>query len=189
MCATILVGIYYIQDISRRNIIRIAISCLSLVLIAGILFVTLPFLREKIMEQFLLSLEWNTVESLNTANRFTTTMLDLANISKSPIWGNTSNSDSLYGEYSHVMSMIESKGSYGSGSGMTSYMACYGIGLYLLWQILAYLSLKKYYNGKWLTFCMCIFLFLLGQCEQYLAYIYYLCVPFLFFCKKKSLCS
>jgi len=57
------------------------------VFIGGIVYQSTPFLQRKINDKLMLVSDWEDDESILSANRFTTTMIDIMNIERNPLWG------------------------------------------------------------------------------------------------------
>lgn len=87
MFIILLLGYIYKDRLTMRVI---AISMI-MVIAAFVIYNETPFLREKVEEQLSLSKDWESNESLISANRFTTSLLDFYYIEKSPFIGNTDN--------------------------------------------------------------------------------------------------
>ena len=178
-----------IRRISRIILIKTFVKASVVVIVMLLVASSVPFLRDKIVEQYTLSTSWKDEKSLLSANRFSTTMLDLYNISKSPFWGNSENKQRLYGEFSTITYMISGKGSgvYASGSGTTMFIAQYGLILFVIYFYTCYKSLRKYFREKRSTIFVIIILLALGQCEIYLYKIMYISLPYLFLTATKKI--
>lgn len=163
---------------TRRNLIAIFVTFSVTIAAISVLYQTVPFLREKVDAQLELNSDWESSQSLQSANRFTTTSLDLQNIGKNPLWGSTSDPYVLYQDYGVIMKHVEDVGGYGSGSGGTNYIASNGIVLYLVWLFLCYKSLGIYYGSRLKSFAILVILLMLGQAEMYNAHILYHTIPF-----------
>ena len=173
-----------LRSAKPRNIFLILSGFCLLMVLSFYLYRNLPFLQEKVNEQLMLASSWDDPESLLSANRFTTTMIDIDNIYRNPLWGLSSDVIRLYGDYPTIMMMTEQGTiNYASGSGMTSFIAQNGILLFIVWLILSYKSLAIYYSDKRAAVLITFLLCLLGQGEVYIGYIFYMGVPFLRFCK------
>lgn len=171
-----------IRRTSRKKLIKTFVKVSIVVIVMLGAASSVPFLRDKIVEQYTLATSWKDEESLLSANRFTTTMLDFYNISKSPFWGNSEDQQRLYGEFSTITYMIsgEDSGTYASGSGTTLFIAQYGLILFMIYFCSCYKSLCKYYGEKRPTIFVTILLLALGQCEIYIFKIMYISLPYLF---------
>ena len=107
---------------------------LMLFFISFIIYESTPFLKEKIDDQVSISENWDSDRSLQTANRFTTTFVDLDIISKNPIFGATNDPGIRYQDFAYIILYeVDRKGLYGAGSGMTMYAAANGLLLLFLW--------------------------------------------------------
>ena len=142
----------------------------------------MDFLGEKIKTQIELTKDLDNA-SLESANRFTTFVTEMDIFMKSPYIGNTNNTNILYRDYPYIQNIIERNGHYGSGSGISSNLAKYGLFPFLFWLMFSYKNFKRYYGVKSTIFCMIIIL-LLGNGEQYSDQILYLSLPFLCLTKK-----
>ena len=129
-------------------------------------------------EQIELSFDWEDDRSLQTANRFTTTLLDFYYIEKHPFIGCTDDNNRRYSDHPFVLRVVKEYGAYGSGSGLTSNIAMYGLFPFLIWLLLSYKKIRYLYGTKSSIYLMIIFI-ALGQGEQYSNAIFYLSLPFL----------
>ena len=175
LCAFMLLGFCLWGD---RLSMKTVILSVAFMAVSFIAYTSLPFLRDKVNEQLELTIDWESDNSLRSANRFTTTMLDIYYINKNPLIGNTDDSKNRYGDHPFVLRVIEDQGGYGSGSGITNNIATYGLLPFLIWLLFSY---KKLYHlhGVRKTFLMFLILLALGQGEQYSNAIFYLSLPFL----------
>ena len=190
LIAFVLVVLFYLFKSKRRNFIVTCIVCSILLFLFLFFYKNLPFLEKKVGEQLELVEQWDGRQSLNSANRFTTTILDIKNIEKNPFWGNTSDQYILYQDYDTILWTLNNNGGYGSGSGVTNYIASNGLFLFALWIFLCFRSLSHYYASSTKALSILIILLLLGQAEMYNTYIFYQTIPFLFYCTRiKSLGS
>lgn len=177
----ILIAVYLLKE--RINLRSLFI--LGIILFAFfIAYTNLPFLQEKINNQLDLTEDWEDNNSLQSANRFTTSMLDFYYIEKHPFIGNTDKGDIRYSDHDFVMRVMENSGKYGSGSGITSNIAIYGIFPFIFWLFFSYKKLSNQFNKKSALYLLLILLFL-GQGEQYSNAIFYLTFPY-FHLKKTS---
>lgn len=181
MFIILLLGYIYKDRLTMRVI---AVS-MTMVVAAFIIYNETPFLREKVEEQLSLSKDWESNESLISANRFTTSLLDFYYIEKSPFIGNTDNQKIRYRDHDAILYVVENKGGYGTGSGTTWQMATYGIPLYLLWLFLSCNSLRKFYSKKE-TLMVITIIILLGSAELYNTYIFYMSLPFIIYGRCRS---
>ena len=171
----ILVLLYYLRShYNIKTILGISVFMVS----ATFIYINIDFLREKINNQFELASDWESNESLQSANRFSTTLLDIYYIEKSPIIGNTDNLQIRYKDHPFILNVIDEKGNYGSGSGTSTTIAIYGIPLFILWMYFTYISLRRTYSIKE-SFFLLLFIAILGSAEAYNGYILYLSLPFL----------
>lgn len=178
--ALLLILSLIIRGTSKKLIINIIPKLVVSIIVIAAVASTIPFMREKMANQLTLAFSWKDDESLRSANRFSTTMLDIYNISKSPLWGISEDYNKLYGEFSPIVSIYKRGGVYASGSGNTLFMAQYGILLYALWLILSYKSLNLFYKEKKSALLVLFLLIGLGQCEIYIFKIFFICLPYLF---------
>ena len=175
LCAFLLLIFYLWGD--RFNMKTVILS-VALIAVSFVAYTSLPFLRDKVNEQLELTADWEDDNSLRSANRFTTTMLDIHYINKNPWIGNTDKPKKRYVDHPFVLRVIEDKGGYGSGSGITNNLATYGLLPFLIWLLFSY---KKFYHlhGAKKTLLLLLILLALGQGEQYSNAIFYLSLPFL----------
>lgn len=174
-----IIAFYFLRYLSG---IRLFLSIILIGAFTFFAYTSLDFLGEKINAQINLTKEIDN-SSLESANRFTTFVVEMDIFMKSPCIGNTNNTDILYREYPYIQDMIQRIGMYGSGSGISSNLAKYGLFPFLFWLMFSYKNLKRYYGVKSAIFCMAIIL-LLGNGEQYSDQILYLSLPFLCLTKK-----
>lgn len=175
LCAFMLLAFYLFGN---RISIKTIMSAVVLVAISFVAYTSLPFLRDKINEQLELTADWEDNNSLSSANRFTTTMLDIYYIKENPLIGNTDEPKRRYGDHLFVLQVIDNQGGYGSGSGITSNIAVYGVLPFVIWLLLSYKKLNYLHGAKKALFLL-IILLALGQGEQYSDAIFYLSLPFL----------
>lgn len=171
----LLIFLYYLR--SHFNL-KTILAIFGLGIIAYFSYIQFDFLREKVNDQLELAADWESNESLQSANRFSTTLLDIYYIEKSPIIGNTDNLQIRYSDHPFVLNVIDDKGGYGSGSGTSSIIATYGIPLFLLWLYLTFMAYKKSFSFKESVLVL-LFIIILGSAEAYNNYILYLSFPFL----------
>lgn len=166
---------YYLRShLNFKTVFTIIIFCIA----ATFAYIQFDFLREKVNSQLELAADWESTESLRSANRFSTTLLDFYYIDKSPIIGNTDNLQIRYADHPFILNVIDEKGSYGSGSGTSSAIATYGIPLFILWIYFTFLAFKRSFSIKESVFSV-LFIVLLGFAEAYNTYILYLSFPFI----------
>lgn len=166
---------------------KLLVGMFSFAMLSMIAFMSLDFLQEKVSEQLALAKEWETDESLSSANRFTTSLLDLYYVEESPLIGNTENPLLRYRDHSVILWIIDNYGGYGTGSGTTSFMANYGIPLFLLWCFFTYKSLRRRSSAKVSFMILGMYLFL-GSGELYFNYIYYMSLPFMIYTHRNRVC-
>lgn len=159
---------------------KLLVGMFSFAVLSIIAFMSLDFLQEKVSEQLVSAREWETDESLSSANRFTTSLLDLYYVEESPLIGNTEDSQIRYRDHPTILWIIDNYGGYGTGSGTTSFMATYGIPLFLLWCFFTYKSLRRGNSAKVSFMILGTYLFL-GNGELYFNYIYYMSLPFMIY--------
>lgn len=102
-----LFALYYFKEkISVKTILMggLLIAC------TYVAYFTLPFLHDKISEQLELTEDWEDNNSLQSANRFTTTMLDMYYISQRPIIGNTDDNYLRFRDHEFVLMVVNDKG-------------------------------------------------------------------------------
>ncbi len=163
---------------NKRNVMLVCF-CLLFACVAGpALFLKVQFLGDKLNKQIGLAKDYTDVLSIESSTRFTTMMIDLDNIATSPFFGRTGETFYLYQNFPAVIKIVERKGYYGTGTGMTGFIASHGIVLWLIWVLLSYRSLRNTYQKKRDAVMVLSTLILLGQGEQYLSRIFYLSIPF-----------
>lgn len=178
----LLILLYYLR--SHFNL-KTILAIFGFGIIAYFSYIQFDFLREKVNDQLELAADWESNESLQSANRFSTTLLDIYYIEKSPIIGNTDNLQIRYADHPFILRTIDNKGSYGSGSGTSSAMASYGIPLFILWLYLTFKAFNRSYSRREAIFSL-LFIVILGSAEAYNGYILYLSFPFLILGNKKG---
>lgn len=179
----LLILLFYLR--SHFNI-KIILSIICFIAVAVLAYIKLDFLKEKVDEQIELSEDWESDESLQSANRFSTSLLDIYYIEKSPLYGNTDNLEIRYSDHPFVLRVIDYNGGYGSGSGTTSVIAMYGIPLFILWLYFVFLGFRRSFIIKESIF-MLLFILVLGSAEAYNGYILYMSLPFMYLGKKINL--
>ena len=107
LCAFMLLAFYLLGD--RINMKTVFLGT-ALTVLSFVAYTTLPFLREKINEQLELTADWEDNLSLQSPNRFTTTMLDIYYIKEHLFIGNTDDPERRYGDHFFVMQVIENQG-------------------------------------------------------------------------------
>lgn len=167
---------YFKERISVKTILMggLLIAC------TYVAYFTLPFLHEKISEQLELTEDWEDNNSLQSANRFTTTMLDMYYISQRPLIGNTDDNHIRYRDHEFILNIVDNQGiggGYASGSGTTTMIACYGLIPFLIWLLLSYRNFNKQIGLK-STLSVLLIIMALGQGEQYSNAVFFLSLPF-----------
>lgn len=182
--AFLLIASKYLLQLKKKNMFVVSIGITLFISVSVFTFNKMDFLREKMVNQLELAENWEDDKSLHSANRFTTTLLDLDIISKYLFFGKTNDHNILYEDYPFIIKYyVNEDGSYGSGSGMTGFIASNGIILFLLWLFPTIKSFKIYYGNMKVAFILLTIVFALGQGEAYLAYILFWSFPFLYLCK------
>lgn len=161
---------------------RIFLFAFSFIIVFSIAYISFDFLRLKVNEQLELAKDWESEESLYSANRFSTSLLDWYYITKEPLIGNTENVMIRYRDHPLILNVIEYNGGYGSGSGTTSFIACFGFPLFILWLFLLNKSLKREFTYKERIMVIVLYV-ILGFGEAYFSYIYYMSLPFILYKK------
>lgn len=147
------------------------------VAISVTVYTSLDFLGEKIENQLKLTKDIDN-DSLNSANRFTTFLVEWSIFSKAPFIGNTNNPNILYKDYPFISWVVEENGGYGSGSGISTNLAIYGMYPFLIWLFFLFKNFKERMGVKSTLMCICLLL-LLGNGEQYSDQILFLSLPFI----------
>jgi len=163
---------------NKKNVSLICVCLMFACVVISVLFFNVQFLGKKLNKQIELSKNYTDVVSVESSTRFTTMMIDFDNIATSPFFGRTGETAYLYQNFPAVMKIVERKGYYGTGTGMTGFIASHGIVLWLVWVMLSYRSLRYKYQRKKDAVMILLALILLGQGEQYLSRIFYLSIPF-----------
>lgn len=178
----LLILFYYLKShLNFKTIFTTIIFCV----VAIFAYIQFDFLREKVNSQLELASDWESNESLKSANRFSTTLLDIYYIKKSPLIGNTDNLKIRYSDHPFVLQTIDSIGSYGSGSGVSSMIAMYGIPLFLLWIYLTFNAFRVMFSFRETLFVILV-LIILGSAEVYNSFILYMSFPFLILGRKNN---
>ena len=170
----LIVAFYFLRYLSG---IRLFFSACFIGMLVFFAYTSLDFLGEKIQTQIELTRNIDNA-SLESANRFTTFVTEMDIFMSCPYIGNTTNISILYRDYPYIQSIIERNGHYGSGSGISSNLAMYGLFPFLFWLIFSYKNFRRCNGMKSAIFCMVIAL-LLGNGEQYSDQILYLSLPFI----------
>ena len=148
------------------------------------MYVSVPFLHDKIEQQYNRFLNWEDDESIRSADRAVTAMVDISNIKEYPLMGKTDSPAILYSEFPVIMYRIDYlDGHYGSGSGTTTFMASYGILFFMLLIWLVYLNFCTFYGSK-IALSMITIILVMGFGEQFFVYLLFLSFPFVEFKKK-----
>lgn len=166
------------------------LKILGMILLSSIIlilaYINIPFLGNKLDEQIVLSQNVDDHDSMLSANRFTTFIIEMSIFSESPFIGKTANQEILYGDYPFILSEIDRNGGYGSGSGISTNLAAYGMFPFLIWLLLSFDNLKKQIGFQ--STIVCLFVLLcLGNAEQYSDQILFLSIPFIVYsqdCKR-----
>lgn len=140
-------------------------------------FYNLNFLGDKISEQIELTQNIDNY-SLISANRFTTAVTEFIIFLQHPFIGNTNDQMIFYQDIPFILDIIQKNGGYASGSGITTFLAQYGIFVFLIWLFLSFQNFQKYYGTKSAILCL-IILILAAIGEQYTDQIFYVSLPFL----------
>lgn len=151
-----------------------------------VLFMSVPMLGDKVFSQLEEAKDTESMEGSTSFSRFSTAMIDIYYIIKNPLSGNTKEIDIRYADHPYLKSYVEYVGGNGSGSGMTDFMANYGIIPMIIWTFFAYKSFKRENTGKGATLCI-ILLYMLGNCEIYFMWIGYYVFPFLVLKKQEKI--
>lgn len=186
LSAFILIGVQLLLNAKSSNFFRLGLTAIVIAIGLVFLYNTLPFLKQKVDDQLELTEDWDSDNSLQSANRFTTTMVDNFNIQKRPLWGSSSDPYILYEDFPFITNVVTKQGAYGTGSGVTGFIAQNGIILFIIWLYMSYRSFNILYRRKLTSILLLLMLLSLGQGEAYMAYIFYQSFPYLRFTKKKQ---
>ena len=125
---SIIILIYSWQNYKWGKIIVVPLF----LLIAISAYTTLPFMREKIEHQYNNATEMSESDVSNT--RFGSLIMDMEYIKSQPIFGNGLNIITRYRFHPEVTVDED----IGNGNGMSNFLACWGIPLFLFWLFGAY---------------------------------------------------
>lgn len=168
----------YIFYYLRENINPVRLAFIAIFLFIGyIISLNVNFLSEKITEQLVESKDIHSKEGSLSLSRFSTTMMDIYYIKKRPITGNTSTPSIRYSDHPHVISSVEYLNGWGTGSGITDFIAQYGIIPFLIWLYFTAKAFEKGFNRKSMFLCVLLIL-MLGNAECYFLWIMYNSFPF-----------
>lgn len=178
-CVFFLIVISYLIINSKENRLKYVFMILSLLMISGVLYFKVPTLHNKITEQFSRFEDWESDESLRSADRAVTTMVDLSNIEEYPYFGKTDQQELLYENYPTIMYRINYlDGHYGSGSGTTNFIACYGLLFFIIYIFLIYRNFLRNYGVLNASVTVAIIL-IMGFGELFFSYMAFMSLPFL----------
>jgi len=107
VCGMMLVLFYFYRE---RLTVRTFLYGVMIFAVIAVAFTQLPFLQEKINEHLELAADWEDKQSILSANRFTTTMVDIYDITRSPLYGNTDEPEIRYSENSQIQWIITNMG-------------------------------------------------------------------------------
>lgn len=174
-----LIVISYLIINSKENRIKYVFIIIFFLIVSGVLYFTIPTLHNKISEQQERLNDWESEESLRSADRAVTTMVDLSNIKEYPFFGKTDQQELLYENYSTIMYRINYlDGHYGSGSGTTNYIASYGFVLFVIYILLIYRNFIRNYGNLYGSVAVVILL-IMGFGELFFGYMAFMSLPFL----------
>lgn len=173
----------YLLNSSTKNNKYVIVFLPIFVVSSFFMYLSVPFLHNKIEQQYDRFLNWDDDESIRSADRAVTAMVDISNIKEYPLMGKTDSPSMLYSEFPVIMYRIDYlDGHYGSGSGTTTFMASYGILFFMLLIWLAYLNFYTFYGSK-IALSMITIILVMGFGEQFFVYVLFLSFPFVEFKK------
>lgn len=154
--------LYVVYNFKFKGLV---ISTLIIVLILGSISTIKP-MKEKVIQQYMTAKSMNPMDVSNT--RFGALKMDFKYISKEPLIGNGVHISTRYRYHSTI------RGDIGHGNGMSNFIACWGIPLFLYWLW----CLFKFFWGNTSKYRISTFfliiLILTLQGEQFLNYPIYL---------------
>lgn len=151
-----------------------------------VLFLSIPMLGDKVFSQLEEAKDTESKEGSTSFSRFSTAVIDMHYVLKNPLSGNTTKTSIRYADHPYLQSYTEYTGGNGTGSGMTDFMANYGIIPMIIWSFFSYKSFRRENTGKGALMCI-ILLYMLGNCEIYFMWIGYYVFPFLVLKKQKTI--
>lgn len=155
---SILLLFYAMQNHSWGKIVLVP---LFLVLF-GYSYYSFDFMQEKIEEQFTSATEMSDDDVSNT--RFGALKMDMQYIQAQPIIGNGLHVKTRFRFHPWIKEDI------GHGNGMSNFLACWGIPLFLIWMYCVYLSAKLISKSTVTSILALSILVMLLQGEQFLNY-------------------
>ena len=165
---------FYREKMKSTKIISLAV----VLFVAYTVAMNIPFIGEKVQEQFNAASDIESKEGSTSLSRFSTTALDLYYISKHPIIGNTTTPSIRYADHPYLQSVIEYEGGYGTGSGVTDFIATFGLLPFGVWLFFTGKRFQKAFGQTQMILCV-ILLLTLGNAECYFTWILYNSLPFM----------
>lgn len=123
-------------------------------------YTSLPFLKDKVEQQFITSTEMSKGDVSNS--RFGSLKMDMEYIRAQPLIGNGLDIKTRYRFHPEVTEDI------GNGNGMSNFLACWGVPFFLIWLYFVYKSALNVSQSKNIAIVFLIFIILLLQGEQFL---------------------
>lgn len=131
-------------------------------LVATWAYTGLPFMKEKIEDQYNKSNEMSQGDISNS--RFGSLNMDMEYIKSQPIIGNGLDNRTRYRFHPEISPGED----IGNGNGMSNFVACWGIPFFLFWFYCVYQFARYVSQSKTTAFAFTIMILLLLQGEQYL---------------------
>lgn len=167
--------LYYVSDrLSPKKLLSIAI----ILFISNLIAINVPFIGNKVQEQFMAASDIESKEGSQNLSRFTTAALDIYYIVKHPLLGNTTLPEIRYVDHPYVRGEAETLGGRGTGSGVTDFIATYGIIPFCIWFYYSCKNMKVSFGKNKMILCMLVLL-MLGNAECYFLWIMYNTLPFI----------
>lgn len=166
---------YYISDrLNPQKLFSIAI----ILFVAYLIAMNIPFIGNKVQEQFVAASDIESKEGSQNLSRFTTAALDIYYIIKHPFIGNTTLPEIRYEDHPYVKGEADALGGRGTGSGITDFIATYGIIPFFIWFYYTSKNIKSSFGKNKMILCMLVLL-MLGNAECYFLWIMYNTLPFI----------
>ena len=177
--------IYIFYYLSKKLSVSKLLSLVIIIFIGYIVATSIPFIGEKIQEQIGVAKDIESKEGSQNLSRFSTAMMDIYYIIKHPIIGNTTYPQIRYVDHPYVRAAVEYQGGWGTGSGVTDFIATYGLIPFCIWLLYTCRTFKNGFGKKSMVLCLMLIL-MLGNAECYFLWILYHSFPFIKLYDKKS---
>lgn len=177
--------IYIFYYLSKKLSVSKLLSLGIIIFIGYIIAISTPFIGEKIQEQIGVAKDIESKEGSQNLSRFSTAMMDIYYIMKHPIIGNTTYPQIRYADHPYVQSAVEYQGGWGTGSGVTDFIAAYGLIPFCIWLFYTGKTFKEGFGKRSMILCLMLIL-MLGNAECYFLWILYHSFPFIKLNNKKA---